>query len=89
MRGWWDGVLAAAFAAVLERPVAARIVPRDSWKAIFRAQGMKNPEPRMQMIDGFNEGWIEFADKGAAARHGKITLEQAIAKLVGTTKASR
>jgi uncharacterized protein YbjT (DUF2867 family) len=81
--------LAAAFAAALGHPVAARVVPRDSWEAKFRAQGMKNPQPRMQMIDGFNEGWIEFADKGAAARHGKISLEQAIAKLLGTTKASR
>jgi uncharacterized protein YbjT (DUF2867 family) len=79
--------LAAAFATALERPVAAHVAPRDSWEAIFRAQGMKNPEPRMQMIDGFNAGWIEFADKGAGARHGKITLEQAIAKLLGTSKA--
>jgi uncharacterized protein YbjT (DUF2867 family) len=79
--------LAAAFAAALGRPVAAHIVPRDSWDAIFRAQGMKNPEPRMQMLDGFNQGWIEFADKGAGARHGKITLEQVVAKLAGATKA--
>ena len=21
---------------------------------------MKNPKPRMRMLDGFNEGWIEF-----------------------------
>lgn len=75
--------LAAAFAAALKRPVSARIVPRDSWEKIFRTQGMKSPNPRMQMIDGFNAGWIEFADKGAGARHGKITLEQAIANLVG------
>jgi uncharacterized protein YbjT (DUF2867 family) len=81
--------LAAAFAAVLDRPVAAHVVPRDSWEAIFRAQGMKNPEPRMQMLDGFNEGWIEFADKGAGARHGTITLEQAIAKLLDPTKGLR
>ena len=79
--------LAAAFAAALGRPVAAHIVPRASWEAIFRAQGMKNPEPRMQMLDGFNQGWIEFADKGAGARHGKITLEQVVAKLAGATKA--
>jgi len=80
--------LAAAFAVVLDRPVAVRIVPRDSWDAIFRAQGMKNPEPRMQMLDGFNAGWIEFADKGARARHGTITLEQTIAKLLGEQRRS-
>lgn len=78
--------LARAFTAVLERPVSAHVVPRESWDAMFRAQGMKNPDPRMQMLDGFNQGWIEFADKGAGARRGKITLEQVIAKLAGATK---
>jgi len=27
---------------------------------LLRAQAMKNPTPRIQMIEGFNEGWIEF-----------------------------
>jgi NAD(P)H dehydrogenase (quinone) len=73
--------LAAAFAKVLGTPVRAEIVPRDRWEAIFVAQGMKHPTPRMQMIDGFNAGWIEFADRGAHARKGSITIDQAIAAL--------
>ena len=52
--------LAAAFGRLLDRPVHARAVARAEWEALFRAQGMKNPAPRMQMLDGFNEGWLAF-----------------------------
>lgn len=74
--------LAAAFAKVLGHPVRAAVVPRDRWESIFRAQGMKNPTPRMQMLDGFNAGWIDFPDRGAHARKGSISLDQAVAALV-------
>jgi NAD(P)H dehydrogenase (quinone) len=43
---------------------------------------MKNPTPRMQMIDGFNEGWIDFKNHGAAARKGRVTIDEAITALV-------
>jgi uncharacterized protein YbjT (DUF2867 family) len=79
--------LAAAFAKVLGKPVRAEVVPRDRWESIFRAQGMKNPLPRMQMIDGFNAGWIEFRDRGAHARKGSINIDQAIATLIHTERA--
>jgi NAD(P)H dehydrogenase (quinone) len=62
--------------------VKAETVARSDWEDIFRAQGMKNPLPRMQMIDGFNEGWIDFADQGAKARKGRIGIDEAIATLV-------
>jgi NAD(P)H dehydrogenase (quinone) len=74
--------LAAAFAKVLGTPVRAEVVPRDRWESIFRTQGMKNPTPRMQMIDGFNAGWIDFPDRGAHARKGAISVDQAIAALI-------
>jgi uncharacterized protein YbjT (DUF2867 family) len=74
--------LAAAFAKVLGTPVRAEVVARDRWEPIFRGQGMKNPAPRMQMIDGFNTGWIDFADRGAHARKGSISIDQAIATLL-------
>jgi uncharacterized protein YbjT (DUF2867 family) len=79
--------LAAAFGKVLGVPVRAEVVPRDRWEPIFRAQGMKNPTPRMQMIDGFNAGWIDFADRGAHARKGSIDIEQAIATLIQRNRA--
>ena len=52
--------IATAFARLLGRSVTAQSVPRDSWEALFRAQGMQNPLQRMQMLDGFNEGWLSF-----------------------------
>jgi uncharacterized protein YbjT (DUF2867 family) len=78
--------IARAFAAALGHPVSVEIVPRETWEDIFRAQGSRNPTPRVRMIDGFNEGWIDFADQGRAARKGAITIETVIAEMV---KASR
>jgi NAD(P)H dehydrogenase (quinone) len=74
--------IAAAFAKALGKPVRAEIAPRAEWEQTFRAQGMKNPTPRMQMIDGFNEGWIDFKNRGADARKGIVTIDEAIAALV-------
>ena len=76
--------LVAAFAAALGRPIKIEIVPRASWEALFTAQGMKNPLPRMRMLDGFNEGWIEFADQGRSALKGPTPLAEVIARLVST-----
>jgi NAD(P)H dehydrogenase (quinone) len=74
--------LAGAFAKALAQPVRPQVVPRDRWEAIFRAQGMKNPTPRMQMLDGFNAGWIDFPNRGANARKGSIGIDQAVATLI-------
>jgi uncharacterized protein YbjT (DUF2867 family) len=74
--------IAAAFAKALGKPVKAAAVPREKWETIFRGQGMANPLPRMQMLDGFNEGWIEFRDKGALARKGAVSIDEVVAALV-------
>ena len=79
--------LAAAFSKALERTVSIKVAPRDGWEATFRAQGMTNPTPRVQMVDGFNEGWIEFSDGGANARRGRISINEAIGALVANTSA--
>jgi NAD(P)H dehydrogenase (quinone) len=52
--------IAAGLARLLRTEVRAEAVPRETWLASFSAQGMKNPEPRMRMLDGFNEGWLSF-----------------------------
>ncbi len=39
--------------------------------AIFRAHGMRDPIPRIQMLDGFNEGWIKFERGGTALVKGQ------------------
>jgi NAD(P)H dehydrogenase (quinone) len=48
--------IAATFSRILSRPVRAEAVPREAWGALFKSQGMKDPMPRTQMLDGFNEG---------------------------------
>ncbi|MGM9480069.1 NAD(P)H-binding protein [Roseateles sp. NT4] len=73
--------LAAALASALRRDVRAEAVPRESWEARFRRDGMRNPGPRMRMLDGFNEGWIDF--NAATSRKGRTTLEEVVRKLVG------
>ena len=47
---------------------------------------MKNPRPRMRMLDGFNEGWIEFHDHGRSAVKGNTPLLDVITALVGGTE---
>jgi uncharacterized protein YbjT (DUF2867 family) len=74
--------IARAFSIALGKQVTARVVARQEWDALFRSQGMKNPTPRMQMLDGFNAGWIRFADGGKNARQGMTTVEEVIASLV-------
>jgi len=75
-------LIAAAFGKALNRTVKAEIVPRADWERIFRAQGMKNPMPRMQMVDGFNEGWIDFREQGAQSRKGVTGIDEVVCALV-------
>jgi NAD(P)H dehydrogenase (quinone) len=74
--------LAAAFADLLGRPVRAEIVPRDTWSAAFASQGMKNCTPRIRMLDGFNEGWIEFEGSASGSRKGTVQLVAALRDVV-------
>lgn len=76
--------IAAAFAKVLHRPVHAEAVPRDTWESLFRSQGMLQPGPRMRMIDGFNEGWIDFEGDRGSIRKGEVTLETVLKELVAS-----
>lgn len=73
--------IAASFSKLLGKTVGAKVVPRDTWQDLFISQGMKNPEPRIQMLDGFNQGWIEFS-KDVETRKGRIGLDAALEKLV-------
>ncbi|HEY0230758.1 MAG TPA: NmrA family transcriptional regulator, partial [Dokdonella sp.] len=74
--------IAAGFAAALGHPVSTTPVPRDTWEALFRSQGMRNPLPRMRMIDGFNEGWIDFEGATAQHRRGPTPLDEVLKQLV-------
>jgi len=74
--------VAKGFAAVLGKPVRCEAVPRNSWEALFRSQGMQNPEPRIQMIDGFNAGWIDFEGGDAEPHRGLTPLDAALREVV-------
>ncbi len=74
--------IAATFAKLLDHPVTMQPVPRDTWEALFSSQGMQNPVPRAQMLDGFNEGWIAFEGGGIEHVKGKTTLETVLAGLI-------
>ena len=74
--------IAATLAEILGRPVRMEAVPRDAWEGLFASQGMKNPTPRAQMLDGFNEGWIEFENGAQGSRKGHTELKTVLKQLV-------
>jgi uncharacterized protein YbjT (DUF2867 family) len=74
--------LAAAFSHLLGREVRMEEVARDSWETLFRSQGMKNPTPRIQMLDGFNEGWIHFEADESSTRKGTVSLDTVLKALI-------
>ena len=74
--------IAAGFAKLLGRQVRTEAVPRESWERLFKSQGMKNPIPRIQMLDGFNEGWIDFERGRAGTQKGRIPLEVVLEAMI-------
>ena len=74
--------LAEALSEALGRNVRAQAVPREQWGAIFKAQGMNDPIPRIQMLDGFNEGWISFEGSDEAVLKGRVSLAEVVQAMV-------
>jgi NAD(P)H dehydrogenase (quinone) len=74
--------IAVTFAKLLGRSVRMEVVPRESWEALFKSQGMRNPIPRIRMLDGFNEGWIEFERGEAGSKKGNESLESVLKSLI-------
>ena len=76
--------IARALATALRRPVEAVAVPRDRWTEFFVGQGMPEgrTEPRAEMVDGFNSGWIHFGVVGTEHIKGSTGLTSVVAKLV-------
>jgi uncharacterized protein YbjT (DUF2867 family) len=73
--------IARTFAHILGRSVQAEAVPRASWEALFRSQGMQHPLPRIRMLDGFNEGWIDFSTEAPVLK-GEVELETVLRGLL-------
>ena len=74
--------IAVTFAKLLGSSVRMEVVPRESWETLFKSQGMKNPIPRIRMLEGFNEGWIEFERGEAGSQKGNESLESVLKALI-------
>lgn len=81
-RRYTPNEVAATLAGIIGRPVRAEAVPRETWDSLFKSQGMKDPIPRIQMLDGFNEGWIEFEAGEAGTTKGATDLEAVLRGLI-------
>lgn len=73
---------AKALERALGRPVRVEVLQRAAWEELFRAQGMRNPLPRMRMLDGFNDGWIDFDRSAIAVAKGKTDLDAVLSPLI-------
>lgn len=75
--------ISRALSSTLGRTVAAVAVPREKWTEFFLSQGMPEgrTEPRAEMVDGFNSGWIHFGVPGTEHFRGTASLTSVIAKL--------
>jgi hypothetical protein len=43
---------------------------------------MNNPTPRIRMLDGFNEGWIEFENGEVGSRKGEVAPKTVLQTLI-------
>jgi uncharacterized protein YbjT (DUF2867 family) len=71
--------IAASLGRLLGRSVSAQSVPRETWETLFRGQGMRYPLPRIQMLDGFNEGWLRFERRPLK---GEVELDTVLRGLI-------
>jgi uncharacterized protein YbjT (DUF2867 family) len=68
---------AAAFGRALGREVKAVQLPEAVWQSALEAMGM--PADRtglyIEMVKGFNSGWIHFGNPGTEKFHGATSIE--------------
>jgi len=49
---------------------------KSAWMASFDERVTnKNPTPRVQMLNGFNKGWIDFEGDASSTRKGAVSLD--------------
>jgi NAD(P)H dehydrogenase (quinone) len=69
--------MAAAFGRALGRDVRAVQLPESAWQSVLVTMGM--PADRtglyIEMVKGFNSGWIHFGNPGTERFHGPTTIE--------------
>ncbi len=75
--------IAVTFSQLLGRSVRMEAVPRETWEPLFRSQGAKVILcPGIRMLEGFNEGWIEFQSGEAGSRKGEVALKTVLQGLI-------
>jgi NAD(P)H dehydrogenase (quinone) len=75
---------ARTWARLLNRSVVANPIPCEKWDALFQQEGMApdRTSSRIEMLDGFNSGWIDFERVGTEHVQGTCTLEQTFKRLL-------
>jgi NAD(P)H dehydrogenase (quinone) len=70
--------VATAFGKALGRDVKAVPLPEQAWQSVLEAMG--TPADRtglyIEMVKGFNSGWIHFGNPGTEKFHGSTTIEE-------------
>lgn len=74
--------LAGLFGRVLGCTVTAQPIPHAEWEGLFQSLGTAWPAPRIEMIDGFNSGWIRFEPEKHEHIVGTTPFEAVLADLV-------
>jgi uncharacterized protein YbjT (DUF2867 family) len=74
--------LAGLLGDALGRTVTAQPIPHEDWEGLFKSSGTAWPAPRIEMIDGFNSGWIRFEPEKHEHVVGGTPFEAVLAELV-------
>lgn len=71
--------VAAAISSLLANPVRAIAAPREGWASFFESKGNSRAAALawVEMIDGFNEGWMTF-EGGHERQRGTVDLRGAL-----------
>jgi NAD(P)H dehydrogenase (quinone) len=74
--------VAAAFGAVLDRDVEARVLPPTEWRSTYLSWGLtpRSAAAMAEMLQGFNTGWIAYEKGEADTTHGATPLEAVLSK---------
>jgi uncharacterized protein YbjT (DUF2867 family) len=79
-RAYSPNDVAAALGSLFGRPVAAAILPRAQWTAVYQSFGASPAAvaAMTEMIDAFNGGRIDFERQGAEHIIGRVPIEEAL-----------
>jgi NAD(P)H dehydrogenase (quinone) len=76
--------VAAAFAALLDRAVEAKVLPSTEWYSTYLSWGLtpRSAAAMAEMLNGFNTGWIAYEKGDEDTRHGATPLDAVLAELI-------